>query len=142
VITNRRKGLNTRKMVASSAIGSPSLYEFINDNPAIEFHPSDVVNRPDIIAAHNKMVSLSVAMAMDLTGQVAADALEFNNFSGVTGMLDFIRGAFSPRGGEASSCCRPLPGVESIAASSPCWATPPSWCRGRMSITSPPNSVS
>lgn len=101
VITNRRKGLNTGKMVASSAIGSSSLYEFINDNPAIEFHPSDVVNRPDIIAAHNKMVSLSVAMAMDLTGQVAADALEFNNFSGVTGMLDFIRGAFQSEGGRS-----------------------------------------
>jgi acyl-CoA hydrolase/GNAT superfamily N-acetyltransferase len=101
VITNRRKGLNNGKMVASSAIGSSSLYEFINDNPAIEFHPSDVVNRPDIIAAHNKMVSLSVAMAMDLTGQVAADALEFNNFSGVTGMLDFIRGAFQSEGGRS-----------------------------------------
>ncbi len=101
VITNRRKGLNNRKMVASSAIGSPGLYEFINDNPAIEFHPSEVVNSPAIIAAHNKMVSLSVAMAMDLTGQVAADALEFNNFSGVTGMLDFIRGASQSEGGRS-----------------------------------------
>ncbi len=100
-ITNRRKGLNNGKMVASSAIGSASLYEFINDNPAIEFHPSDVVNAPAVIAAHNKMVSLSVAMAMDLTGQVAADALEFNNFSGVTGMLDFIRGSFQSEGGRS-----------------------------------------
>ncbi|MGA6925509.1 MAG: GNAT family N-acetyltransferase [Desulfosarcina sp.] len=101
VITNRRKGLNNGKMVASSAIGSPSLYEFINDNPAIEFHPSDYVNHPTIIAAHNKMISLSVAMAMDLTGQVAADALEFNNYSGVTGMLDFCRGAFQSEGGRS-----------------------------------------
>ena len=101
VITNRRKGLNNRKMVASSAIGSHSLYEFINDNPAIEFHPSDYVNSPGIIAAHNKMVSLSVAMAMDLTGQVAADALELNHLTGVTGMLDFIRGAFQSEGGRS-----------------------------------------
>ncbi|MFO7713210.1 GNAT family N-acetyltransferase [Desulfosarcina sp.] len=101
VITNRRKGLNNGKMVASSAIGSPGLYEFIDNNPGIEFHPSDYVNAPGIIAAHNKMVSLSVAMAMDLTGQVAADALEFNNFSGVTGMLDFIRGAFQSEGGRS-----------------------------------------
>lgn len=100
-ISNRRKGVNNRKMVASSAIGSPSLYEFINDNPAIEFHPSDYVNAPGIIAAHNKMVSLSVAMAMDLTGQVAADALELNHFSGVTGMLDFIRGASQSEGGRS-----------------------------------------
>jgi acyl-CoA hydrolase/GNAT superfamily N-acetyltransferase len=101
VITNRRKGLNNRKMVASSAIGSPSLYEFINDNPAVEFHPSDYVNSQSIIASHNKMVSLSVAMAMDLTGQVAADALEYNNYAGVTGMLDFIRGAFQSKGGRS-----------------------------------------
>ena len=101
VITNRKKGVNDRKMVASSAIGSPSLYEFINDNPAIEFHPSDYVNNTGVIAAHNKMVSLSVAMAMDLTGQVAADALELNHFSGVTGMLDFVRGAFQSEGGRS-----------------------------------------
>jgi acyl-CoA hydrolase/GNAT superfamily N-acetyltransferase len=101
VITNRRKGVNNRKMVASSAIGSASLYEFINDNPAIEFHPSDYVNNPATIAAHNKMVSLSVAMAMDLTGQVAADALALNHFSGVTGMLDFTRGAFQSKGGRS-----------------------------------------
>jgi len=101
VITNRRKGLNNGKMVASSAIGSADLYEFINDNPAIEFHPSDYVNTPGIIAAHHKMVSLSVAMAMDLTGQVAADALALNNFSGVTGMLDFVRGAFQSEEGKS-----------------------------------------
>jgi GNAT superfamily N-acetyltransferase len=88
-------------MVASSAIGSASLYEFINDNPAIEFHPSDYVNNPATIAAHNKMVSLSVAMAIDLTGQVAADALALNHFSGVTGMLDFTRGAFQSEGGRS-----------------------------------------
>jgi acyl-CoA hydrolase len=87
-------------MVASSAIGSPSLYEFINDNPGHRISPVRLRQRSRIIiASHNKMVSLSVAMAMDLTGQVAADALEFNNFSGVTGMLDFIRGAFQSEGG-------------------------------------------
>jgi acyl-CoA hydrolase/GNAT superfamily N-acetyltransferase len=101
VITNRKKGLNDGKIVASSAIGSEDLYEFINDNPAIEFHPSDYVNDPSVIACHNRMVSLNVAMAMDLTGQVAADALPYNHFSGVTGMLDFIRGAFQSEGGKS-----------------------------------------
>lgn len=93
VITNRVKGFNDGKLVASSAIGSENLYEYINDNPSIEFHPSDYVNNPAIIARHNHMVSLNVAMTMDLTGQVAADALVYNYYSGVTGMLDFIRGA-------------------------------------------------
>jgi len=93
VITNRIKGFNNGKLVASSAIGTSDLYEYLDDNPSIEFYPSDYVNDPGIISRHNKMVSMNIAMAMDLTGQVAADALAYNHFSGVTGMLDFIRGA-------------------------------------------------
>jgi acyl-CoA hydrolase/N-acetylglutamate synthase-like GNAT family acetyltransferase len=101
VITNRKKGFNEGKLVASTAIGSKNLYEFINDNPSIEFHPSDYVNDPAIISRHNKMVSISVALSMDLTGQVAADALPQNLFSGVNGMLDFIRGAMLSPGGKS-----------------------------------------
>jgi len=93
VITNRKKGFNEGKLVASSAIGTKDLYEYLDDNPSIEFHPSDYVNDPGIISRHNKMITINVPMAMDLTGQVAADALFYNHFSGVTGMLDFIRGA-------------------------------------------------
>jgi acyl-CoA hydrolase/GNAT superfamily N-acetyltransferase len=101
VITNRRKGINDGKIVASSAIGSTDLYEFINDNPAIEFHPSDYVNDPSIISRHTKMVSVQVAHSIDLTGQVAADALAYNHYSGVTGMCDFIRGAAASPEGKA-----------------------------------------
>jgi len=101
VITNRKKGFNDGKLVASSAIGTKNLYEFLDDNPAIEFHPSDYVNDPGIISRHNKMVSMNVPMAMDLTGQVAADALIYNHFSGVTSMLDFIRGASGSKGGKS-----------------------------------------
>ena len=93
VITNRKKGFNEGKIVASCAIGSTDLYEFLDDNPAIEFYPSDYVNDPGIISRHRKMVAMNVPMAIDLTGQVAADAIAYNHFSGVTGMLDFIRGA-------------------------------------------------
>ena len=101
VITNRKKGFNEGKIVASSAIGTKNLYEYLDDNPAIEFHPSDYVNDPGIISSHNKMVCMNVPMAMDLTGQVAADALSYNHFSGVTGMLDFIRGASRAQGGKS-----------------------------------------
>lgn len=93
VITNRKKGVNEGKLVASSAIGTMNLYEYLHDNPAIEFHPSNYVNSPAVIASHHKMVSLNVATVMDLTGQVAVDALPHNHFSGVTGVLDFVRGA-------------------------------------------------
>ncbi len=101
VITNRKKGFNEGKIVASSAIGSRNLYDFMHDNPAIEFHPSDYVNNPGIVSRHNKMIALNVAMTMDLTGQIAADALPYNHFSGVTGMLDFIRGAAQAEGGKS-----------------------------------------
>jgi len=101
IITNRHKGFNDGKVVASSALGSKYLYEFMDDNPAIEFYPSDYVNDPGIISQHNRMVSMNVGMAVDLTGQVAADALPFNYFSGITGMLDFIRGSALSKGGKS-----------------------------------------
>lgn len=101
VINNRKKGYNEGKLVASSAIGSRSLYDFLDDNPGIEFFPSDYVNKPEVIARHHKMVSLNVAMAVDLTGQVAADALPYNNFAGVSGILDFIRGSVDSEEGKA-----------------------------------------
>ena len=87
--------------MASSAIGTEALYEFLNDNPAIEFQPSDYVNAPSVISRHNKMVSMNVAMTIDLTGQVAADAMPHNHFSGVTGMFDFMRGAVQSPGGKS-----------------------------------------
>ncbi len=101
VITNMKKGFNDGKLVASNAMGSSNLYEFLHDNPAIEFHPSDYVNNPSIIARNNKMVSMNVAMTMDLTGQTAADALPYNYFTGVTGMLDFVRGSSASIGGKS-----------------------------------------
>ncbi|MGD8981541.1 MAG: GNAT family N-acetyltransferase [Desulfobacterales bacterium] len=101
VITNRKKGFNEGKLVASCAIGSKNLYEFLDDNPAIEFYPSDYVNDPGVISQHKKMVAMNVPMAMDLTGQVAADALSYNHFSGITGMLDFIRGASMSENGKS-----------------------------------------
>jgi acyl-CoA hydrolase/GNAT superfamily N-acetyltransferase len=101
VITNLKKGFNEGKLVASSAMGTKNLYEFLDDNPSIEFHPSNYVSDPGIISRHNKMVSMSIPMAMDLTGQVAADALSNNYFSGMTSMLDFIRGASRSKGGKS-----------------------------------------
>ena len=101
VITNRKKGINDGKCVASCAIGTTNLYEFLHDNPSIEFHPSDYVNNPSIIAGNNRMISIQVATIMDLTGQVAADARPQNHYSGVTGMLDFVRGAARSPGGKS-----------------------------------------
>jgi acyl-CoA hydrolase/GNAT superfamily N-acetyltransferase len=101
VITNRRKGFNDGKMVAACAIGSQDLYEFLDDNPAIEFHPVDYTNDPSVISRHKRMVAMSVVMGIDLTGQVAADAMPNTHFSGVTGLLDFMRGSAAAPGGKS-----------------------------------------
>ncbi|MDJ0782360.1 MAG: GNAT family N-acetyltransferase [Desulfosarcinaceae bacterium] len=101
VITNRRKGFNDGKLVASAAVGSRNLYEFLHDNPGVDFHPSDYVNDPFIIARHNRMVSMNVAKAVDLTGQVAAEAVASTFFAGVSGISDFVRGAKRSPGGKS-----------------------------------------
>lgn len=100
-INNKKKGINEGKMVASMAIGSSNLYEFLNDNPAIDFHPSDYVNDPFIIGRHNKMISMNVASTMDLTGQVSTAASAATRFAGVSGIPDFVRGAKRSPGGKS-----------------------------------------
>ncbi len=92
VVTNRHKTLNEGKVVASGAIGSQQLYRSLHNNVVIEFRPSDYVNNPAVIAQNHKMVAINFARTMDLSGQVYADALPQNHFSGVTGMFDFILG--------------------------------------------------
>ncbi|MFW2368647.1 MAG: GNAT family N-acetyltransferase [Desulforhopalus sp.] len=101
VVTNKRKGFNTGKIICSNAIGNQDLYDLLDLNTAVEFHPSKYVNDPRKIAKNRKMVAMNTARQIDLTGQVAADALPFNNFSGVTGILDFFRGASMSKKGKS-----------------------------------------
>jgi acyl-CoA hydrolase/RimJ/RimL family protein N-acetyltransferase len=101
VITNRRKGFNDGKLVASAAIGSRNLYDFLDNNPAVDFRPSDYVNDPFIIAQHNRMVSMNVARTIDLTGQVELEASARTFFAGISGIVDFMRGARRSPGGKA-----------------------------------------
>ncbi|MBM9603293.1 GNAT family N-acetyltransferase [Desulfopila inferna] len=101
VITNRKKGFNDGKLVASAAVGTQNLYEFLHDNPGIEFYPSDYVNDPFIIAQHNRMVSMNVARSIDLMGQVTAEAAAQTLYAGVSGIPDFVRGAKRSKGGKS-----------------------------------------
>jgi acyl-CoA hydrolase/GNAT superfamily N-acetyltransferase len=101
VITNRLKGFNEGKIVASAAIGSRNLYEFLDNNPAVDFHPSDYVNDPFIISRHHRMVSMNVARSMDLTGQVEVEASALTFFAGTSGIVDFVRGAKRSPGGKS-----------------------------------------
>ncbi len=100
VITGARKTLHPGKVVAGFLFGSQRLYQFIEDNPIIEMHPTDYVNDPFIIAQHDNMISINSALEVDLTGQVCADSIGPRFFSGVGGQLDFVRGAARSKGGK------------------------------------------
>ena len=100
VINNRRKTYNPGKTVTTFCMGSKQLYDFVDGNPHIEFHPSQVVNSPVNIARNDNMVSINSAIEIDLSGQVVADSIGYQFFSGIGGQVDFIRGASLSRGGK------------------------------------------
>ncbi len=100
VITNERKTLHPGKIVSGFLFGSKRLYDFVDNNPIIEMHPTDYVNDPFVIAQHDRMVSINSALEVDLTGQVCADSIGPLLYSGVGGQLDFIRGAARAREGK------------------------------------------
>jgi acyl-CoA hydrolase/RimJ/RimL family protein N-acetyltransferase len=115
VITNRIKGFNDGKMIASGAIGSDELYRFLDMNPVVEFRPSDYVSNPRIIAKHNKMVSINLASTIDLKGQVSADGMPQNHFADAAGMVDFSRGASMADGGKTIMVIPSVSADESVS---------------------------
>ncbi len=100
VITNERKSLHPGKIVAGFILGTERLYDFVDDNPIVELHPSEYVNDPFVIAQNRKMVSINSAIEVDLTGQVNADSIGPKLYSGVGGQLDFVYGASRSEGGK------------------------------------------
>jgi 4-hydroxybutyrate CoA-transferase len=99
VMTNARKTLHTGKIVAGFIIGSRRLYNWVDDNPLIELHPTEYINDPYVIAQNDRMVAINSAIEVDLTGQVCADSIGPKLYSGVGGQLDFIYGASRSKGG-------------------------------------------
>jgi acetyl-CoA hydrolase len=93
VVTGEAKTLHRGKIVASFVLGSQKTFRFLDNNPVVEFHPSDYVNDPFVIAQNDKMVAINSALSVDLTGQVCADSIGTSVYSGFGGQLDFIRGA-------------------------------------------------
>jgi len=100
ILTNSRKTLHPGKMIAGFVLGSKKLYDFIDNNPMIEFHPQEYVNDPFVIAQNKKMVAINSAIEVDITGQVCSDSIGTKFFSGFGGQVDFIRGAARSEGGK------------------------------------------
>ena len=93
VINGSRKNIHNGKIVVSFVLGTRRLYDFVDNNPMCEFHPSEFINDPFRIAQNDRVVAINSALQVDLTGQVCADSLGTYFYSGIGGQVDFIRGA-------------------------------------------------
>lgn len=100
VITNSEKTVDRGKTIASFCMGTKSTYEYIHDNPSIEFKTIDYTNNPLIIAQQRRMTAINAALQIDLTGQATAESLGKTFFSGIGGQADFMRGAVLAPGGK------------------------------------------
>ncbi len=100
VITGARKNFKPRKIILGFALGTKRLFEFVDNNPLFEFHPTAYTNDPGLIARNDNMVAINSALQIDLTGQVCSDSIGNQFYSGIGGQVDFIRGASRSRGGK------------------------------------------
>lgn len=100
VINGSMKSIHRGKIILGFVLGSKKLFDFVNNNPMFEFHPSRYTNDPYVISANNKMVAINSALQVDITGQVCADSIGNYFYSGIGGQVDFIRGASSCKGGK------------------------------------------
>ena len=100
VITNRHKAVHPGRSVTSFISGSQRLYDYVDDNPMIEFHGCDRTNDTALIRKNEKVTAINSALEVDLSGQVCADSIGHMIFSGIGGQMDFLRGAALSRGGK------------------------------------------
>lgn len=101
VINNRLKNTNPGKTILGFAFGTTKLFDFLNDNPAVEMHPIEYVNYPPEIAKIDNFVSVNSCIQVDLQGQVVSDTVGLNQISGVGGQVDFVRGATMSKNGRS-----------------------------------------
>ena len=100
VITGARKNFKPRKIIVGFALGTKSFFEFVDNNPIFEFHPTAYTNDPSLIARNDNMVAINSALQVDLTGQVCSDSIGTQFYSGIGGQVDFLRGASRSKGGK------------------------------------------
>jgi len=99
-VTNAGKAIHPGRTIASFVIGSRRLYDFVDDNPLVEFHPCDRTNDTNLIRKLDQVVAINSGLEIDLTGQVCADSIGHRIYSGIGGQMDFVRGAAMSHGGK------------------------------------------
>ncbi len=100
-VTNSYKSIDRGKTIASFCMGSADTYNFIDNNPAVEFQPIDYTNSPFVISRHDTMTAINTSLQIDLSGQSTAESLGTTLYSGVGGQADFMRGAALSAGGKS-----------------------------------------
>lgn len=100
-VTGAMKSIDRGKITASFCMGTKKLYDYIHDNPLFSFRPTEYINDPNVIGKHRRMVSVNMALEIDLTGQVCSDSVGGRFYSGVGGQVDFNRGAAKSERGRA-----------------------------------------
>lgn len=100
IVNNSQKKIHPNKMVTAFALGTRKLYDYVNDNPAVQFLDIDYVNDPHVIRRNPKVVAINSAIEVDITGQVCADSIGTYQYSGIGGQMDFMRGAALSQGGK------------------------------------------
>jgi 4-hydroxybutyrate CoA-transferase len=100
VVTNEHKKIHRGRTVTSFVSGTRRLFDFVDDNFTVEFHPCDRTNDTALIRENPRVAAINSAIEIDLTGQVCADSMGHRIYSGIGGQLDFIRGAALSRGGK------------------------------------------
>ncbi len=101
VVTNRQKNFHPGKMMATFALGSKKLYQFMHRNPALEMHPVDFTNDPYIAGKNDNLHCINATMQVDFMGQCGSESLGFKPYSGTGGQADFVRAANRSNGGKA-----------------------------------------
>jgi acyl-CoA hydrolase len=92
-VTNARKSHYDGLSVTTFAFGSSELYAWLDENTDVAFLPVEIVNAPEVIGANDNMVTINGALAIDIHGQVVADTIAGDQFSGIGGAEDFVAGA-------------------------------------------------
>ena len=100
VVTNKFKRVHPGRIATSFVTGTRRLYDFVDDNPFVEFYPCDHTNDTAVIRKNDHVVAINSAIEVDLSGQVVADSIGFRIYSGIGGQMDFIRGAALSAGGK------------------------------------------
>jgi len=123
VVTGRKKTLHKGKIVGTFALGNQELYDFMDNNPAVQLLRGEYVNNPFVIAQNDNMVSINTALQVDLTGQICSEAMGLRMWSGTGGQNDTAEGAIHARNGRSIIALNSTAKNGTISTIQP-WLTP------------------